>query len=293
MKPTAVILSAVLLAGATPLAADSPAADDMAWRIRREALEHSQILKTLHMLTDVYGPRLTGSPNLKQAGEWAAGQMKTWGLVNTHLEPWSFGHPGWLNERFSAFLVSPVKDSLVGEVLAWTPSTNGPVHAATVTLTPPDRPSADALKTYLDSVGDAVSGKIVLVGEPKVVPVDTQPPAKRLSDTDARARFDPVNPAPSPFANRVPPTPTPGVLTPAQVNEQSRRVPRRASRGRARQRRRPRARADPRVQQPHVRRRQSGADDRPAQRGLRTHLAADGRRPRGRARGQRRQPRLP
>jgi len=220
MKPTAVILSTVLLAGATPLAADSPAADEMAWRIRREALEHSQIMKTLHMLTDVYGPRLTGSPNLKQAGEWAAGQMKTWGMANTHLEPWNFGHPGWLNERFSAFLVSPVKDSLVGEVLAWTPSTNGPVHAVTVKLTPPDRPSADALKTYLDSVGDAVSGKIVLVGEPKVVPVDTQPPAKRLSDTDARSRFDPVNPAPSPFANRVPPTPTPGVLTPAQVNEQ-------------------------------------------------------------------------
>ncbi len=220
MKSTALVFCGMLTLVAVPLAADSPAGDDMAWRIRREALEHSQIMKTLHMLTDVYGPRLTGSPNLKQAGEWAAGQMKTWGLVNTHLEPWNFGHPGWLNERFSAFLVSPVKDSLVGEVLAWTPSTNGPVHAATVKLTPPDRPSADALKTYLDSVGDAVSGKIVLVGEPKVVPVDTQPPAKRLSDTDARARFDPVNPAPSPFANRVPPTPTPGVLTPAQVNEQ-------------------------------------------------------------------------
>src|SRR4029077_6342829 len=43
---------------------------------------------------------------------------------------------------------------------------------------------------------------------------------KRPPDTDPRARFDPVNPAPSPFANRVPPTPTPGVLTPAQVNEQ-------------------------------------------------------------------------
>ncbi len=51
--------------------------------------------------------------------------------------------------------------------------------------------------------------------------MDTQPPAKRLSDTDAPARFDPVNPVPIlAFANRVPPTPTPGVLTPAQVNEQ-------------------------------------------------------------------------
>jgi hypothetical protein len=220
MRPLAFVLCTLLALGASPLAADSPASDDMSWRIRREALEHSQIMKTLHMLTDVYGPRLTGSPNLKQAGDWAAGQMKAWGMVNTHLEPWNFGHPGWLNERFSAFLVSPVKDSLVGEVLAWTPSTNGPVRAATVKLTAPDRPSADALKAYLDSVGDTVSGKIVLVGEPKVVPVDTQPPAKRLSDVEARGRFDPVNPTPSPFANRVPPTPTPGVLTGNQVNEQ-------------------------------------------------------------------------
>ena len=82
-------------------------------------------MKTMHMLTDVYGPRLTGSPNLKQAGEWAGKQMTSWGLVNAHLEPWDFGHPGWLNERFAVHVTSPVKDSLVGEVLAWTPSTHG------------------------------------------------------------------------------------------------------------------------------------------------------------------------
>src|SRR6476659_2391507 len=125
MKIPAFLMGLTLVVLTAAPRAEAPSAD-IGWSIRREALEHSQILKTLHMLTDVYGPRLTGSPNLKQAGEWAAGLMKTWGLVNTHLEPWSFGHPGWLNERFSAFLVSPVKDSLVGEVLAWTPSTNGP-----------------------------------------------------------------------------------------------------------------------------------------------------------------------
>jgi hypothetical protein len=46
------------------------------------------------------------------------------------------------------------------------------------------------------------------------------PAAKRLDDNEARARFDPVNPTPSPFANRLPPTPIPGVLTANQVNEQ-------------------------------------------------------------------------
>ena len=43
---------------------------DVLWKIRSEAAERSQILNTLHMLTDVYGPRLTGSPNLKAASDW-------------------------------------------------------------------------------------------------------------------------------------------------------------------------------------------------------------------------------
>lgn len=64
------------------------------WKIRQEGTSNSQILRTLHMLTDVYGPRLTGSPNLKAAGEWAIQQMQSWGLKNGRLEPWDFGHPG-------------------------------------------------------------------------------------------------------------------------------------------------------------------------------------------------------
>ena len=46
------------------------AQDDIAWKIRREAKENSQILETLHIFTDRYGPRLTGSPNLEAAGQW-------------------------------------------------------------------------------------------------------------------------------------------------------------------------------------------------------------------------------
>ena len=75
-------------------------------RIRKEGKEHSHIMRTLHYLTDVYGPRLTGSPNHKAAAEWAIKQMTEWGLENGHLEPWEFGHPGWANERFAGFIVS-------------------------------------------------------------------------------------------------------------------------------------------------------------------------------------------
>ncbi len=57
-----------------------------------------------------------------------------WGLKNAHLEPWNFGHPGWVNEKLSVHVISPIKDSLVAEALAWTPGTNGAVTAQTVQL---------------------------------------------------------------------------------------------------------------------------------------------------------------
>src|SRR5882672_6349372 len=127
-RPVALFL--ITLLHIVPLAAQSPAADgDLLARIRQEERDNSQIMKTMHMLTDVYGPRLTGSPNHKHAAEWAIQQLTTWGLQNAHLEPWDFGHVGWLNERLSAHIVSPVKDPLVCEVLAWTPGTKGRVRA--------------------------------------------------------------------------------------------------------------------------------------------------------------------
>src|SRR5882757_3256582 len=106
-------------------------------RIRSEELEHSQIMHTLHMLTDRYGPRVTGTPNHEAAAKWVVKQMTDWGFKNAHLEPWDFGHPGWSNERASAFIVSPIQENLKFEVLAWTPSTAGTVTASAIQLVAP------------------------------------------------------------------------------------------------------------------------------------------------------------
>src|SRR6187200_362277 len=145
------------------------------WKIRQEGQTNSQIMQTLHMLTDVHGPRLTGSPSLKAAGEWAIQQMQSWGLKNGNLEPWNFGYPGWTNERLAAYIVSPVKDTLVAEALAWTPGTNGTVRGAALQLTLPRQPTREELAAYLDSMKDAVKGKIVLVNPPQRVPVTFNP----------------------------------------------------------------------------------------------------------------------
>jgi len=109
-------------------------------RFRSEELEHSQILHTLHMLADRYGPRVTGTPNHEMAARWAVAEMTKWGMKNGHLEPWEFGHPGWLNESADGHIVAPVKQNLKFEVLAWTPSTNGAVTGSVIQLEPPQGP---------------------------------------------------------------------------------------------------------------------------------------------------------
>ena len=170
---------------------------EMFARIRAEALERSQILQTLHMLTDVYGPRLTGSPNLKAASDWVVKRTTEWGLKNARLEPWDFGRPGWANERTSVFLISPVKDSLIAEALAWTPGTKGPVTASAVLIEAPFRVTREQLNAYFDTHRARVNGRVVLVGTPARVPVTINPPAKRRDDEQLRAQFDPNGPPPS------------------------------------------------------------------------------------------------
>src|SRR5215510_16122652 len=138
-------LIAILLC--VPMLVQSQDGEDLLARMRQEEKNNSQIMKTMHMFTDVYGPRLTGSPNHKAAAEWAVKQMTAWGLSNAHLEPWDFGHVGWLNERFTGMIVSPVKDVLTCEVLSWTPSTRGPVTAKAYQMILPVGPTQNQLPT--------------------------------------------------------------------------------------------------------------------------------------------------
>ncbi len=223
-KLSGIFIAALLVAGLVSVQAQERIAQDVYWKIRQEGTSNSQIMRTTHILTDVYGPRLTGSPNLKAAGEWAVQQMATWGLKNGRLEPWDFGHPGWVNERLSAHIVSPVKDALVTEALAWTPGTNGPVRAAAVRLTLPQRPTQDDLTAYFEAMKDAVKGRMVLIGAPRQVLVTFNPPPLRRDDTDVLTQFDPAAvppaaPGPQNQGQQQGQGPQPQVLTANQADD--------------------------------------------------------------------------
>lgn len=186
-----------LAVGATPPPPAERIDHETNARVRQEGRERSQIMRTLHFLTDVYGPRLTGSPNHKAAAEWTVKQMTEWGFENGHLEPWNFNRPGWLNERFSGFIVSPVKDTLVGEVLGWTPSTPGTVIADAVHIIPPSGPTKDELTKWIEETRGTVKGQIVLVGRHTIVPVMIAKTPLRRDYDDLRRQYDPNNPTPA------------------------------------------------------------------------------------------------
>ena len=104
---------------------------------------NSKVMETMSYLTDVNGPRLTGSPNIEKAGQWAVTQMTDWGLTGAAMEPWTTdstggnnGFPrGWVNEKFYMAAVAPQQFPIVGTPTAWTPGTNGLVRGNAMMVT--------------------------------------------------------------------------------------------------------------------------------------------------------------
>src|SRR5919198_5687085 len=96
-----------LIAFVAPTVAQSEKLDYAAIaQIRDEGLNRSQVMDHLFWLTDRYGPRLTGSPQIREASDWAMKRFSDWGLANVQREEWEFGK-GWSLVRFSAHLIEP------------------------------------------------------------------------------------------------------------------------------------------------------------------------------------------
>ncbi|HVF30178.1 MAG TPA: M20/M25/M40 family metallo-hydrolase [Pyrinomonadaceae bacterium] len=236
MKRSRIIVATLLLQAVLLPVGTAAQAPDINTQIKKEGNDNSKIMRVMHYFSDVYGPRLTGSPNLVNAAKWGAEEMKRWGFDNTALEPWDFGHPGWVNGRNTGVMLSPQTDTLTYEVLAWTPPTNGPVSSDVFHLIIPQFPSAseppvmqnptqEELTAYFNSIQPKIASKIVLVGKPTFIDQSREPAPKRAADADMARRFDPDpakraaggGPGGGPQRSVAP---RPGALAAAQVNEQ-------------------------------------------------------------------------
>ncbi len=181
-------LIAVMLASVVAIGAQEKIDLAVVNRIKAEAFQNSQVMDHLFYLTDVYGPRLTNSPGHRAAGEWVVKRLEGYGLQNVKLEKWGPFGQSWKLTHFSAHLIEPQYQPLIGLPLAWTPGTNGIVTGEPVMAI--IRSEAD-----FEKYRGKLKGKVVLTMPPKQVEMITEPLAHRLTAEELLARQTVMDPS--------------------------------------------------------------------------------------------------
>jgi carboxypeptidase Q len=154
--------------------ASEPVDLNMVNKIRQEGLNNSKIRDISFYLTDVIGPRLSGSTGLSNAYTWTSEQMEEWGLSNVQVVPWGNFGRGWDNEKFYVAMTRPYYQHLIAVPRAWTKGTDSLVVNSPVLVDIREDSDFDKYRGKLE-------GKIV------VTPVTSEP---RLSFTPMASRWE-------------------------------------------------------------------------------------------------------
>src|SRR5678816_271513 len=143
-------------------------------KIREEGLQRSKVMETASYLTDVFGPRLTNSPNIKAAAQWATKKMTEWGLTKVNLETWGPFGRGWSNERTYVAMTKPYSFPVIAYPRAWTPGTDGTVKGEAVLAilnTPED----------MEDCRGKLRGKFVMTTANPILPAQFNAPGSRFT----------------------------------------------------------------------------------------------------------------
>ncbi len=185
LAPPALLLLAVVI-----LAQEKPDLT-VVNRIKAESLSNSKVMDTMFYLTDVYGPRLTNSPNHYAAGEWAVKRLEEYGLVNVHLEKWGPFGRAWSNKYYEGHLVEPRYASLNGIPLAWSSGTGGSITGEPILAE--IRTEAD-----MEKFKGKLKGKIVMSSPLRDLPFPTSPDGKRYTESDLSSEAEAPEPGAQP-----------------------------------------------------------------------------------------------
>ena len=137
--------------------------------IRDEGTAHSHVGADIEYLTDVIGPRLTGSVAVERANGWTARKFREYGMDSVWTESWHFGR-GWERGPIAVTLVAPHVRQLMGASWAWAPGTRGPAEGDVIFV---DAPSA---ADYAADYAAAVRGKWIITRPPAFVWNSDGPP---------------------------------------------------------------------------------------------------------------------
>jgi carboxypeptidase Q len=192
VKTLAVVALAFALAWAVGAQTDWLAPDaSVIGKFQDEGSQRSHITEVMGYLTDVYGPRLTNSPDIREAGEYAVKTLSSWGLANVHEETWGPFGRGWSNELFEANEIAPRHFPLIAYPKAWTPGTNGPVTANAIYA------RIEKEEDFAFSRG-RLRGMFVLTAPTRVVEAQFDAAAHRFTDQELADLAQPRAPQPPP-----------------------------------------------------------------------------------------------
>ena len=144
-------------------------------QVKNEGLQNSKVMDIAFHLTDVSGPRLTGSPGFMRAANYAKDQLAQWGLVNAMLDPWGGFGKGWELQKSYIAMTAPWYKSLEAYPKAWTSGTNGLHNADVLLIAAKDSAGLDAYRGKL-------AGKILILERSESYDLSFEPDAKRLTD---------------------------------------------------------------------------------------------------------------
>lgn len=150
------VLSSIALSICFTAFAQEPVNHDAVQKIRTEGLNNSKALDIAYHITDVSGPRLSNSPGLKRAQDWAVKYFKEMGLQNVHLEAWGDFGKGWQVDKYYAATTKPFYRPIIASPKAWTPGTNKPIKSEVILI------KADTI-TDLDKYKGKLAGKIIMI----------------------------------------------------------------------------------------------------------------------------------
>jgi hypothetical protein len=156
------LVVALAVLAAAPLAAQTLPQDNPVLRAMwaEGMTERSQAARLAHVLMDSIGPRLNGSPGFVAAAAWIQQMYAEWG-ISVRREDYGTWR-GWRGGRAQLTLTAPRVQNLDATILAWSPSTTGPIQAEVVAV--PALADEAAGNAWLGSI----RGKIVLYGVPEV-----------------------------------------------------------------------------------------------------------------------------
>ncbi|HEY8833244.1 MAG TPA: M20/M25/M40 family metallo-hydrolase [Gemmatimonadaceae bacterium] len=169
-----------LLGGAAPLSAQIGVDTTGTGAIVAQARDHSEVMKNLQYLSDIIGPRLTGSAAMRRANDWTAERFKSYGL-STALEPWNFGVT-WTRGPVYARLLAPFERAVTAQSWAWTGGTDGRPLAGPVVLVNVSSPESVAVYR------DHMKGVWLLTGQPANIFNPDGPPMTAADSAALRAR---------------------------------------------------------------------------------------------------------